>query len=76
MSFTTSFSAAYNKNEIKKVDYEPTDALDMMREPTSNYKMGDTYNSLYAYRYAGLTATGDPSVYDEKRQCHFHRTGA
>lgn len=65
MSFTTSFSAAYNKNEIKKVDYEPTDALDMMREPTSNYKMGDTYNSLYAYRYAGLTATGDPSVYDE-----------
>ena len=54
MSFTTSFSAAYNKNEIKKVDYEPTDALDMMREPTSNYKMGDTYSSLYAYRYCGL----------------------
>ena len=27
--------------------------------------MGDTYNSLYAYRYAGLTAAGDPSVYDE-----------
>lgn len=66
MSFTTSFSAAYNKNEIKKVDYEPTDALDMMRDPASNYKKGDTYNSLYAYRYAGLTETGDPSIYNEK----------
>lgn len=64
-SFTTSFSSAFNKNEIKKVDYEPTDALDMMRYPTSNYKVGDTFNSLYAYRYAGLTATGDPSIYNE-----------
>lgn len=65
MSFSTTFSTAYNKNEIKKVDYEPTDALDMMRYPASNYKMGDTYNSLYAYRYAGLTETGDPSIYNE-----------
>jgi len=64
-SFTTSFSAAYNKNTIEKVDYRPTDALDMMRYPTSNYLKGDTYNSLYAYRYAGLTADGNPSVYDE-----------
>lgn len=63
--FTTSFSAAYNSNRIEKVDYEPTDALDMMREPGSNYRIGDTYNSLYAYKYAGLTDTGRPSVYDE-----------
>ena len=65
MSFTTTFTATYNKNEIKKVDYEPTNALDMMRDPASNYRMGDTYNSLYAYRYAGLTDTGDPSIFDE-----------
>ena len=64
-SFTTSFSAAYNKNTIDKVDYKPTDALDMMRYPTSNYLKGDTYNSLYAYKYAGLTADGNPSVYNE-----------
>ena len=56
--FTTSLSAAYNSNRIEKVDYEPTDALDMMREPGSNYRIGDTYNSLYAYKYAGLTDTG------------------
>ena len=35
------------------------------RDPASNYRMGDTYNSLYAYRYAGLTDTGDPSIFDE-----------
>ncbi|MCM1518899.1 MAG: SusC/RagA family TonB-linked outer membrane protein [Pseudoflavonifractor sp.] len=63
--FNASFSTAYNNNKIMKVDYDPTDALDMMRDPTSNYRAGDTYNSLYAYRYAGLTDTGNPSVYDE-----------
>lgn len=66
INFTTSFSAAYNKNTIEKVDYEPTDALDMMMYPTSNYKKGDTFNSLYAYKYAGITSTGDPSIYNEK----------
>lgn len=64
-TFTTSFSAAYNKNTIEKIDYKPTDALDMMRYPTSNYLEGDTYNSLYAYKYAGLTENGNPSVYNE-----------
>lgn len=65
MSLSTGFSAAYNSNKIKKIDYEPTDALDMMRYPTSNYRVGDAYNSLYAYRYAGLTEVGNPSVYNE-----------
>lgn len=65
LSLTTGFSAAYNSNKIKKVDYEPTDAIDMMRDPTSNYRVGDAYNSLYAYRYAGLTEVGNPSVYNE-----------
>lgn len=36
----------------------------MIRYPGSNYLKGDTYNSLYAYRYAGLTADGNPSVYN------------
>lgn len=64
-TFTTSLSTAYNKNTIDKIDYKPTDALDMMRDPASNYLKGDAYNSLYAYKYAGLTANGNPSVYNE-----------
>lgn len=59
------FSAAYNENKIKKVDYEPTDAIDMMTDPASNYRIGDTYNSVYAYRYAGLSDKGNPQIYDE-----------
>ncbi|MGL5272814.1 MAG: TonB-dependent receptor domain-containing protein, partial [Phocaeicola sp.] len=62
--FNTTFTAAYNENKIDKVGYLPTNAIEMMTRPTSNYQEGDTYNSLYAYRYAGLTETGDPSVYD------------
>ena len=48
-----------------KVGFTPSNALDMLRYPGSNYLKGDTYNSIYAYRYAGLTENGDPSVYDE-----------
>ena len=62
---TTGLTSAFNRNKITRVGYIPTDALDMMRYPTSYYLEGDTYNSLYAFRYAGLTENGNPSVYDE-----------
>lgn len=61
---STNFTAAFNSNKIKKVGYLPTDAVKMMKSPTNYYLKGDTYNTLYAYRYAGLTETGDPSIYD------------
>ena len=61
---STTFTAAYNKNRIKDVGYLPSDALDMIQDPSSYYLKGDTYKTLYAYRYAGLTEDGNPSVYD------------
>lgn len=63
-SFNTTFTTAYNSNKIKKVGYIPTSAKSMLTNPGSFYLQGDTYNSLYAYRYAGLTDEGNPSVYD------------
>lgn len=63
-SLTTGLTAAFNSNKIKEVGYLPTDAVIMMQSPTSYYLKGDTYNSVYAYRYAGLTADGNPSVYN------------
>lgn len=63
-ALSTTLTASHNKNKITKVGYLPTDALDMMRYPTSYYLENDAYNSLYAYRYAGLTEEGNPSVYD------------
>lgn len=65
-SLNTLLTAAYNKNKIEEVGFMPSNAVDMLRAPGSNYLKGDIYNSLYAYRYAGLTDAGLPSVYDEK----------
>lgn len=62
---STGFVIAYNKNEVKKVDQMPSIATDLIYTPTAYYRIGDPYSSLYAYRYAGLTANGDPSVYDK-----------
>ena len=64
-SATTSFVFAYNKNEVKKVDRNPSVALDLINKPTEYYMVGYPYNSLYAYKYAGITTNGDPSVYDK-----------
>jgi TonB-linked SusC/RagA family outer membrane protein len=62
-SLRTNFTTAYNKNEVKRVDLEPTVARDLL---ILGYNVeGNPINSIYAYRYAGLTDTGDPSVYDE-----------
>lgn len=65
MQLNIGLSAAYNENRIKEIDYEPTDAISMMTDPASNYRVGDTFNSVYAYRYAGLSDTGNPQIYDE-----------
>jgi len=63
-SLRTNFTTAYNKNEVEKVDLEPTITNDLLGN-YDYYLEGNPVNSLYAYRYAGLTDTGDPSVYDE-----------
>lgn len=64
-SLSTSLTASYNKNTIEKVGYTPTSASSMLNDPYSNYMIGDTYGTIYAFRYAGLTSEGDPSIYDE-----------
>lgn len=64
-ALNTTLTAFYNKNTIEEIGYIPTSASSMMRSPYSNYMVGDTYGTLYAFRYAGLTSEGDPSVYDE-----------
>ena len=63
-SFRTNFTTAYNENKVEKVDLEPTIANDLLGN-YDYYLEGNPVNSLYAYKYAGLTDTGDPSIYDE-----------
>lgn len=64
-SLNTSLTASYNKNKIEEIGYIPTSATGMIKSPMSNYMVGDTYGTVYAFRYAGLTSDGDPSIYDE-----------
>ncbi|WP_234395775.1 SusC/RagA family TonB-linked outer membrane protein [Bacteroides sp. Marseille-P3684] len=61
----TSLTASYNRNTIEEVGYTPSSASEMLANPYDNYLKGDTYGTVYAYRYAGLDAQGDPSVYNE-----------
>ena len=61
----TTLTASFNKNTIEEVGYTPSSASDMLTDPNNNYLQGDAYGTVYAYRYAGLDANGDPSVYNE-----------
>ena len=75
----TTLTASFNKNTIEEVGYTPSSASDMLTDPYNNYLQGDAYGTVYAYRYAGLDANGDPSVYNENGevgeqcQCGQHR---
>ena len=62
----TTLTTSFNKNTIEEVGYTPSSATDMLTDPYNNYLKGDAYGTIYAYRYAGLDANGDPSVYNEK----------
>lgn len=66
VQWNTRLTGAYNRNEVKRVDFEVEQASDLILRPKDNYLEGRAYNYLYGYRYAGLTADGDPSVYDEE----------
>ncbi|WP_439184538.1 SusC/RagA family TonB-linked outer membrane protein [Carboxylicivirga taeanensis] len=63
-SWNTSLVYSYNKNEIDKVNFEVTDGNNLLTSPKDYYLEGEAFNSIYAFRYAGLTEEGDPSVYD------------
>ncbi|MGL5317251.1 MAG: TonB-dependent receptor domain-containing protein, partial [Bacteroidales bacterium] len=63
--FTSQLTAAYNKNEIEKIDYEPTNALDLLGNPNGYYLTGTSRGTMYAYKYGGLNDVGDPIVFDE-----------
>lgn len=64
-TITTGLTAAYNKNKIEKVDYEPSDAEDVISDPYSYYFTGDAHGTMYGYRYQGLTDEGRPSILNE-----------
>ncbi|UYQ94307.1 SusC/RagA family TonB-linked outer membrane protein [Chitinophaga horti] len=63
-SATTAITLAYNKNQIGKVTRMPTSAYSMISSPEYYFLSNTPYNSMYAYRYGGMT-NGYPYVIDQ-----------
>ena len=55
----------YNHNRIDKIDVEAPASFLLFDYPTAYPRVGDAYNTIYAYKWAGLSETGAPQVYDK-----------
>jgi hypothetical protein len=60
---STVLTAAYNKNEVTKVDYDPDVANDLLHN-LGYYLQDAPLSAIYAYQYEGLDENGDPLVHD------------
>jgi TonB-linked SusC/RagA family outer membrane protein len=62
-SVSTILTAAYNKNKVEGIDYEPDVANDLLG--VYDYYLEDNpISAIYAYEYEGLNDNGDPLVHD------------
>ncbi|MBS7199073.1 MAG: SusC/RagA family TonB-linked outer membrane protein [Bacteroidales bacterium] len=57
LSWTTSLTAAYNKNKITSMEIQATSAHELV---SSGFKTGYPTSALFSYRYAGLDDSGQP----------------
>lgn len=62
LSWTTSSTASWNKNEVTKVEIQANSAFQVVN---IGYKEGSPVRSLFSYRFAGLTEEGVQSWYAE-----------
>ncbi|GEP97826.1 SusC/RagA family TonB-linked outer membrane protein [Chitinophaga cymbidii] len=57
---------AYNKNKVTYVNVEAPVYFLQLDYPQAYPRVGNPYQALYGYEWAGLSAEGLPQVYDEK----------
>ena len=62
--WTSTLLYAYNRNRVKHISLEPSAYDSRLTLPLSYPTVGNPYNALYAYRYAGLSPEGEPQIYD------------
>ncbi|RQO68421.1 SusC/RagA family TonB-linked outer membrane protein [Pedobacter sp. KBW01] len=60
---------AYNKNTVAEVNSGASTAYSYIGSPSNYFKLNDPYNSLYAYRYGGMT-NGYPYFLDQNGQAN------
>jgi TonB-linked SusC/RagA family outer membrane protein len=56
---------AYNKNKVDYVNVEAPVYYLQLDYPQSFPRVGNDYNTIYGYKWAGLSSTGLPQVYDK-----------
>jgi TonB-linked SusC/RagA family outer membrane protein len=54
----------FNKNKVTYVNVEAPVYYLQLDYPSSYPRIGNPYNSIYGYKWAGLSSTGLPQVYD------------
>lgn len=54
----------YNKNKVTYVNVEAPVSYLVIDYPTAYPRVGNPYNAIYGYQWAGLSANGTPQVYD------------
>ena len=55
---------SYNKNKVTKINVEAPAYFLQLDYPESYPRQGKPYNAIYAYKWAGLSAEGEPQIYD------------
>ncbi|MFD1602110.1 SusC/RagA family TonB-linked outer membrane protein [Flavobacterium artemisiae] len=63
-SWDTAVLYANNKNKVTYVNVEAPAYFLQLDYPMAYPRVGKSYNSLYGYKWAGLSSTGLPQVYD------------
>lgn len=62
--WNTLFNLSFNKNKIVK-NYETVKDANTLTSTIANRKEGYPLSAVFAFQYAGLDATGQPTAYDE-----------
>jgi TonB-linked SusC/RagA family outer membrane protein len=65
LTWNTSVQYAHNKNKVTYVNVEAPVYYLQLDYPQAYPRIGNPYNAIYSYRWAGLSANGLPQVYNE-----------
>lgn len=65
-SWRANMTYAYNKNKVTYVNVKAPFYILQLDYPSAYPIIGNEYNAIYAYKWAGLSEEGLPQVYNEK----------
>lgn len=64
VTWTSTLLYAINHNKVKSISVQPSNYNSRLTMPTSYPTIGNPYNGIYAYRWAGVSPEGEPMIYD------------